>query len=89
MDIEREAGGDYLIASAEVAARFRISIAELRRLTTLGLMSSSVETGEGEDAGTSRLTLRCGNRVWRAVLDAHDHVSSEDFFVERARPPRR
>jgi hypothetical protein len=85
MRVERDAGGDYVLGSDEIATRFRWSVTQLRRSMKQGLVSSSVETGMGEDAGTSRLTLRCGNRVWRAVLDARGHIISEEICVERVR----
>lgn len=84
MNLQRDARGDFLFESADLASRFGISITQLRRLMRLGLVTSSVETGEGEHQGTSRLRLRCGNRVWSAIVDAHDHVASEEIFVARA-----
>jgi len=43
----------------------------------LGLVTSLVEEGEGEHAGLRRLTVRCGSRSWRALLDARGHVIQE------------
>ena len=77
MHIERDAKGDFLLESSEVANRFGLPLAELRHLMALGLMTSTVEMGEGEDQGASRLTLRWGSRVWRAIVDANNNVTSE------------
>jgi hypothetical protein len=42
----------------------------------------------GQDEGRQRLTVRCGNRAWTAVVDAGGNVIGEDFTVLR-RPPAR
>lgn len=75
--IERDAGGDFVLDPAVLAARFRLSVADFRRNMALGHITSMVEAGQGEDAGRFRLTLRFGNRVWRAVVDASGRVADE------------
>lgn len=88
MQIERDGSGDLIIQSAELAQRFGLSLGELRRAMRLKLFISSVEIGMDADQGTSRLTLRCGNRVWRAILDADDRVTSEEMRMVRTPPGR-
>ena len=63
MQIERDGNGDFILDPAEIARRFGQSVADFRRQQEQGLVKSTVEKGEGEDAGTSRLSLRIGNRI--------------------------
>lgn len=84
MNVERDDRGDVVLESAEVASRFGLTIAELRRLLRLGLIRSSIETGEGEHEGMNRLRLRCGNRIWTAILDVHGHVTGEELHIARS-----
>lgn len=86
MRIERDGAKDIILSSAELAKRFGFTVAALRRAMRLGLIAGTVEVGEGADLGKSRLTMRCGNRVWRAVLDSQDRVASEEIRMSRARP---
>jgi hypothetical protein len=44
--------------------------------------------GLGEDEGQRRLTVRCGNRAWTAVVDAGGDVVSENLTVLRHAPAR-
>lgn len=46
---------------------------------------SMVERGEAEDAGTCRLSVRLGNRMWRAILDDQGRVASEEMTILRSR----
>jgi hypothetical protein len=43
-----------------------------------------LERGEGKDAGTCRLSVKIGNRVWRAILNNEDRVASEEMNMYRA-----
>ncbi len=89
MQIERDGNGDFILAPEEIAGRFGLSVADFRRNQTLGHVTSTVERGEGEHAGTSRLTLRIGNRIWRAILDDTGAVLSEESHIARGAPVRR
>jgi hypothetical protein len=42
----------------------------------------------GEDEGRQRLTVRCGNRAWTAVVDAGGNVVSENLTMLRHVPTR-
>lgn len=86
LQIERDAQGDFILDSAEVAARFSLAVADFRRNMALGHVTSMVEAGDGEDEGTFRLTLRLGNRVWRAIVDGSGNVVGETMsFTSAAR----
>ena len=84
MRIERDQRGDYVLDASALAEKLSIPPEDLRRRMRLGLVTSRVEAGEGEDAGLRRLTVRCGAAVWRAVLDADDQIVEEERVGEPA-----
>ncbi|MGN6469712.1 MAG: DUF6522 family protein [Rhizobiaceae bacterium] len=86
--LERDGEGDFLLDPALLAERFALSTERFRRLLRAGHVRSSVEQGLGEDEGRQRLTVRCGNRAWTAVVDAGGNVVSENFTVLRHAPAR-
>jgi hypothetical protein len=84
MHIERDDNGDFILDPADLSSRFGLSGVEFKRKLQMGLVASTVEIGEGGDAGMRRLSLRIGNRIWRAILDPSDTVISEEFTFARA-----
>lgn len=78
MKLERDANGDFFVDPAMLAQRLCLTANELQRMMRLGLVTSTVESGTGSDEGQQRLTVRCGNFVWRAVIDAEQHIVSEE-----------
>ena len=82
MRIERDQRGDYVLEPIALAEKLSIPPEELRRCLRLGLVTSLVETGEGEHAGLRRLTVHCGAEVWRAVVDADDQIIEEERIGE-------
>ncbi|MGV8935656.1 MAG: DUF6522 family protein [Allorhizobium sp.] len=89
MRIERDENGNYILEPGALAERFGLVIDDFRQRMQQGLVSSTVERGEGEDAGTSRLSVRLGNRIWRAILDGRDEVRSEAVTFVRGKLQRR
>lgn len=89
MNIKRDQSGDFVLDSTEIASRFALSLERFRDLQRRKLVSSTIERGEGEDAGSHRISLRIGNRVWRAVLNAEDVVQSETISTVRGNVRRR
>ena len=85
MQIEQDSGGDFMVDPALLMHRFSIPEAELRRRMQSGEISCVVEAGEGEDLGRRRLSVRCGDTVWRAVLDEQRVMLSEETFDLRFR----
>ncbi len=77
MKIERDIQGDFIVAPDDLANRFGLSGADLRLKLKRGLVKSRVETGQAEDAGNFRLTVRIGNRIWLAILDADGRLVRE------------
>ncbi|TCV66727.1 hypothetical protein EDE05_11334 [Neorhizobium sp. R1-B] len=89
MHIERDENGDFVLETPELAQRFGLSSEEFRKSLRQGHITSSVERGEGEDAGTHRLSVRLGNRRWRAILSAQGQVAQEEMtFVRNSPKPR-
>ena len=91
MKLDRDSDGDYVLDPAMLTQRLSVPEGELRHLMRLGQVTSVVEAGEGEDAGRQRLSVRCGDMVWRAVVDAELNVLSEESFdlrYRRWRSPR-
>lgn len=91
MKLESDEKGDFVLDPAMLGDRLSISEAELRSRMRRGEVTSVVEAGEGEDAGHRRLSVRCGDIVWRAVVDAERNVLSEETFdlrFRRWRTPR-
>jgi len=82
MRIEQDPSGDHVLDATALAEKLSIPPEDLRRRMRLGLVTSLVEAGEGEDAGLRRLTVRCGDEVWRAVLDADDQIVEEEQVGE-------
>jgi hypothetical protein len=86
MRIERDSNGDYVLDPDELAPKLSLSAEELRHRLKSGLVTSLVEAGEGEDAGSWRLTLRCGRAVWRAIVGTDGSVVREELG-EQVRAP--
>ena len=84
MRIERDQRGDYVLEPAALAEKLSIPPEDFRRRMRLGLVTSRVEAGEGEHAGLRRLTVRCGDEVWRAVIDAEGRMIEEEWRGEPA-----
>jgi hypothetical protein len=80
MHVERGPDGDYLVDPTVLAAKFGLPLERFKRRNRLGQVTSLVEKGEGEDAGTHRLTVQCGGKIWRAIID-RDHKIIHDEMI--------
>lgn len=89
MRIERDHSGDFVLDPTALAGRFGLSDGDFRRNLQSGFITSMIEKGQGEDAGTWRLTLRFGNRVWLAVINADDEITSETMSFSRGTARKR
>ncbi len=77
MRFARDGDGNIILDPAELAAKFALNADDFRSRMQRRLVLSMVETGVGDDEGKIRLSLRLGNRLWRAVLDSEGHVTNE------------
>ena len=87
LPITRDEDGSFVLDAARLAKRFGWSAEELRDLMRRGLVTSRVERGEAEDEGRWRLSVRCGNRCWKAIMLADGTVVEEQ--LEFVPPPGR
>ena len=88
-EIVREGSGDFLLEPSLLAERFSLSAERFRRLMRAGMVRSVVEKGVNADEGRRRLTVRCGNRAWTAIVDGGGNILSESLVVLRHVPQRR
>ena len=65
----RRDGGDVVVDVARVAPRLGLGAQEFRNALKHRAVTGTVEVGRDEDAGRMRVTLRRGDRVWRALLE--------------------
>lgn len=86
--IARDASGAFTIDADMLAERLGRSPRELRELMRRGLVASRVERGEGDDRGRWRLSVRCGNRRWRAIVEADGTIADQHVdFVSLQKGP--
>lgn len=77
----------FVLDARVVAERFSLPENRLRAYMQRGQILSRIEKGLNEDAGRWRLTLRCGNRIWRGVFSADGKLCSESLHVASGPPP--
>lgn len=77
LTLPRDEAGEFLLPADMLAARFGWPVETFHDLMRRGLIASRVERGEGEDMGRWRLSVRCGNRRWRAVVEEDGSVSDQ------------
>jgi hypothetical protein len=86
MKLKRDAAGDLTVDADLLSQRFNIPPPTLRRLMAQGHVRGRVESGLDEDAGRCRISLRCGNRIWQAVLATDGEIEAEE--LRHVRPGR-
>lgn len=82
------AGGTIEVDATIVAAGLQLAPEDLRMALHSGAVTSICETGEGDDAGRTRVTFYSATRRMRLVVDATGTVlqrSAADF----SRRPKR
>lgn len=81
--ITGDAEGTFTLDAVMLAARFGWSVEQFRAQMRRGLVTSVVERGEGDDCGRWRLSVRCGNRRWQAIVEADGTTSDHrlDFVT--------
>lgn len=76
-----DADGGFTLDTAMLAGQFGRQVNEMEELVRRGMVTSLVERGEGEDAGRWRLSVRCGNRRWQAVVDAEGTILDQQMAI--------
>jgi hypothetical protein len=89
LTLARDESGEFLLPADMLAERFGWPIKTLRDMMRRGLVSSRVERGEGDDAGRWRLSVRCGNRRWQAIVEADGSVGQQRIEVLSSAPPKK
>ncbi|WP_245446054.1 DUF6522 family protein [Metarhizobium album] len=77
--IDIDETGAVTLSADMLAGRFGWSPATLRTMMQRGLVASQVERGEGEHHGSWRLSVRCGNRRWRAVVGPDGSIADQQL----------
>ncbi len=82
-----DVAGEFQLPAELLATRFGWPTQTLRDMMRRGFVTSRVERGEGEDEGRWRLSVRCGNRRWQAVVEVDGRVSEQKVdVIPLARP---
>lgn len=81
--LERDQTGEFILPADLLAERFGWPSHVLRDYMRRGLVVSRVEQGQDQDLGRWRLSVRCGNRQWQAVVDDNGSLSAERFETLR------
>lgn len=79
MMLECDEKGDVFLDPDLVSAKLSLTPHELQRRMKIGLVTSLVEAGIGEDEGLRRITVRCGAVAWRAIVDGQNMIVSEEL----------
>ncbi|MBB3593759.1 3-hydroxyisobutyrate dehydrogenase-like beta-hydroxyacid dehydrogenase [Rhizobium sp. BK529] len=74
-----ETDGGPVIDATVLAERFGLTPDLLMDHLRRGFVRSRVEIGTGDDAGTRRLSVRIGNRIWIAIVNEDGGVLSEEM----------
>lgn len=78
----------FTLDASMIARHFGWSADLFRALQRRGLVKSLIERGEGDDQGRWRLTVRCGGRRWRAIVEADGTILEHHLErVSRRNPP--
>lgn len=88
MKLESDEKGDLYVDPVFVADRLCLAPQELQRRMRIGLVTSLVETGVGEDQGLRRITVRSGSIAWRAIVDGGNTIMSEELISQGCESPK-
>jgi hypothetical protein len=74
-------GANFVIDGRVVADRFGLTVEQFRAALKAADIVTTCETGEGEDAGSTRLTFRRDALLWRFVLKADGSVEEDPVLL--------
>lgn len=80
MQLECNERGDLFVDPKFLSKRFCLTPHELQRRMRIGLVTSLIEAGSGQDEGRRRITVRCGRTAWRAIVDGGNNITSEELL---------
>ena len=83
VSLQRDQAGEFVLPAEMLAERFGWPSHVLHDYMRRGLVVSRVEQGHDQDLGRWRLSVRCGNRQWQAVVDDDGTLSNERFETLR------
>jgi hypothetical protein len=72
--------GDWVVDPRELAARLDIRVRDLKRMERLGQVDAKLATGDGNETGLSRVTVRLPDRGWSGTFDQGGVLISEDAW---------
>jgi hypothetical protein len=79
--------GDWVVDPRELAVRLDVRVRDLKRLKRRGQVDARLATGDGEDLGLSRVTVRLPDRGWSGIFDQGGALISEDAWCATEGPP--
>lgn len=74
-----DAASGFTLDAGLLARQFGWPTETLRGYMSRNMVASTVERGEGDDEGRWRLTVRCGNRRWQAIVGPDGAVQSHQI----------
>jgi len=80
MHLDRDGQGDWIIDPEQLASRLDINPGHLRHKIRLGLVTSRIEAGKDEDAGSWRVTVRAGGKAWQGIFDETGSLTRESML---------
>ncbi|GJE12575.1 DUF6522 family protein [Methylobacterium longum] len=72
--------GDWIVDPRELAARLDVRVRDLKRMEKRGQVDAKLATGDGDDTGLSRVTIRLPDRGWCGTFDQGGALLSEDAW---------
>lgn len=72
--------GDWIVDPRELAARLDVRVRDLKRMEKRGQVDAKLATGDGDDTGLSRVTVRLPDRGWSGTFDQGGALISEDAW---------
>ncbi|WP_421708601.1 DUF6522 family protein [Algihabitans sp.] len=77
--------GQITVEADLLAPKLGLSVEGLKDKMTKGLVTSVAETGQGEDAGRTRLTFFYRAKIWRVVLTPDGMLEEDPLQLPKSR----
>lgn len=79
--------GDWVVDPRELAARLDVRVRDLKRMKRQGQVDAKLATGDGDDVGLSRVTVRLPDRGWSGTFDQSGAFISKDAWRDQRTGP--